>query len=308
MRIIEESCDGMKFDWQYDHELEISVLEFLRSVNLPRRYITRLKFHGGDIQVNGQSVTVRYKVKCGDMITVIAPDELGHETVPTSDIGLDIVYEDRDLLIVNKPINAVSIPSRRQPDTSIANRIKGYYESQNYPDKVIHIVTRLDRDTSGLMLIAKHRLAHAWMDQQIQNGLLEKFYFAISHRQAWPEHGFIEAPIARNPESIISRCVDQSGQAAKTEYWLEEILDNSSLLRLKLHTGRTHQIRVHCAFMDGPLVGDDLYGGTKANSLMRQALHCGELKFVHPFSGDMVQVMQPIAKDMENWIEDHRIT
>lgn len=296
----------MQLSWLYQGVDEISVLQFLRSVDLPRRYITRLKFHGGDILVNGESVTVRFPIQRGDTIQVVAPDEIGHDTVPASDLPIDIVYEDRDLLVVNKPVDAVSIPSRRQPDTSIANRIKGYYVSENYPDQVIHIVTRLDRDTSGLMLIAKHRLAHAWMDQQIQKGLLEKFYWAISHKTDWPEQGLIEAPIARDPDSIISRCVHESGQYAKTQFWVQERLDNSTLLRLQLHTGRTHQIRVHCAYLGGPLVGDDLYGGVKEPPLLRQALHCGELRFIHPFTGEQIHLHLPLAEDMQAWIEKCR--
>lgn len=297
----------MQFEWLFEEKEEMTVLQFLRLVNLPRRYITRLKFQGGDIQVNNRTVNVRFQLKQGDKVTVISPDELGHETVPASDLGIDVVYEDRDLLVVNKPTDAVSIPSRKHPDTSIANRIKGYYVSRNYADKVIHIVTRLDRDTSGLMLIAKHRLAHAWMDQQIQNGLLEKYYYAISHKTDWPEHGLIVAPIARHPDSIITRCVDEGGQAARTEFWLEKKLDNSSFLRLQLHTGRTHQIRVHCMHMNGPLVGDDLYGGAKVAPLMRQALHCGQLNFIHPFTNQPVQINQPLAEDMTAWIEQHQI-
>ena len=292
----------MEFKWTFTHQEPMTVLAFLRSLELPRRFITRLKFEGGDIQVNGYSVTVRKVLESGDQVHLFAPIEHGHETVPASFESIDVVYEDRDLLVVNKPMDVVSIPSRKDPDTSMANRIKGYYIRQGYEDQVIHIVTRLDRDTTGLMLIAKHRLAHAWMDQQIQTGKLRKFYDAISQKNEWQDHGMIDAPIARTEDSIINRCVHESGQQARTEYWLKEAFNDGALLRLQLHTGRTHQIRVHLTHLGGPLVGDDLYGGRLEAPLLRQALHCGTLIFYQPFSGEEIQLTLPLAQDMLEWI------
>lgn len=296
----------MEFKWTFSHEEPMSVLAYLRTLDLPRRFITRLKFEGGDIQVNGQSVTVRKTLQAGDEIRLQAPIEYGHETVPPSFEPIDVVYEDRDILVVNKPMDVVSIPSRRDPDTSMANRIKGYYVSQGYQDQVIHIVTRLDRDTTGLMMIAKHRLAHAWMDRQIQEGHLQKFYYAISHKTDWDEHNLIDAPIARTDDSIINRRVHESGQSAQTEYWLQEQFEDSCLLKLQLHTGRTHQIRVHLTHLGGPLVGDDLYGGRLEAPLTRQALHCGELIFYQPFSKERIHLTLPLADDMLEWINIRR--
>lgn len=296
----------MEFKWTFSHEEPMSVLAYLRTLDLPRRFITRLKFEGGDIQVNGQSVTVRKTLQAGDVIRLQAPIEYGHETVPPSFEPIDVVYEDRDILVVNKPMDVVSIPSRRDPDTSMANRIKGYYVSQGYQDQVIHIVTRLDRDTTGLMMIAKHRLAHAWMDRQIQEGHLQKFYYAISQKTDWDKHHLIDAPIARTDDSIINRRVHESGQSAQTEYWLQEQFEDSSLLKLQLHTGRTHQIRVHLTHLGGPLVGDDLYGGRLEAPLTRQALHCGELIFYQPFSKERLHLTLPLADDMLEWISIRR--
>lgn len=297
----------MKFEWTNQLEENITVLEYLRKQAIPRRFISRLKYQGGDVQVNGTSVTVRHSLELGDQIVLLAPDELGHETVPASFAPIEVVYEDRDLLVVNKPIGIVSIPSRRDPDSAMANRIKGYYLSHHYPDQVIHIVTRLDRDTSGLMLIAKHRLAHAWMDQQIRLKQLHKYYYAISQRQDWADHGYIDGPIARDPESIITRRVDPSGQASLTEYWLDQALIDSSLLKLRLHTGRTHQIRVHLSWQGGPLIGDNLYGGRLEAPLFRQALHCGQLEFIQPFTGEAKVLRQDLPADMLEWIQMKKI-
>lgn len=292
----------MELNWTYQSEKVCNIKQFLNKEAIPRNFIKAVKYSGGDIQLNGKSVTVRAELNQGDLLTVIAPIEEGHETVKASSIPIEVVYEDRDYLIVNKPSETVSIPSMRDPNTSMANRIKGYYARSRYLNQVIHIVTRLDRDTTGLMLIAKHRLAHAFMDRIIRQKQLSKIYYAISHRTDWPSHGYIDGPIARDPESIISRMVDQSGQSALTEYWLEQQMNHSSLMRIQLHTGRTHQIRVHMASEKGPLVGDDLYGGIKYPELNRQALHCGELEFIQPFTQETIQIKQDLPEDMSKWI------
>lgn len=292
----------MILTWEYQDRLEQSIKRFLHFEGIPRNFVKAVKFNGGKILLNQEEVTVRATLNQGDILKIIAPQERGHDTVAPSNIPIDVVYEDRDLLIVNKPSEAVSIPSKQNPDSSMANRIKGYFVRNDYSNQVIHIVTRLDRDTTGLMLIAKHRLAHAYMDRLIQSDGIQKIYYALSHRVDWPEHGLIDGPIARNPESIISRIVDESGQNALTEFWLEERVPQASLLRLQLHTGRTHQIRVHLSHQGGPLVGDDLYGGVKYPELSRQALHCGELQFIHPFTGENIHIKQPIPADMQDWL------
>lgn len=280
----------------------MTIKQFLSQENIPRSFVSWVKFSGA-ILLNNQAVTVRSKLVLNDNLTLITPDERGHETVAPSFLPIEVVYEDRDFLIVNKPVDVVSIPSVKNPDASMANRIKGYYVRQNYNDQIIHIVTRLDRDTSGLMLVAKHRLAHALIDRQIQDRSMAKLYFAISTKSDWSIHGMIDAPIARDEDSIITRRVHDSGKAARTEYWLEKSLRKSSLLKLQLHTGRTHQIRVHLSHMQGPLVGDDLYGGPLKAPLTRQALHCGELQFIQPFTQQPLQVKQVLPTDMLQWID-----
>lgn len=280
----------------------MTIKQFLSQENIPRSFVSWVKFSGA-ILLNNQAVTVRSKLVLNDNLTLITPDETGHETVAPSHLPIEVVYEDRDFLIVNKPVDVVSIPSVKNPDASMANRIKGYYVRQNYNDQIIHIVTRLDRDTSGLMLVAKHRLAHAMVDRQIQDRSMAKLYFAISAKSDWAVHGMIDAPIARDEHSIITRRVHDSGKAARTEYWLEKPLRKSSLLKLQLHTGRTHQIRVHLSHMEGPLVGDDLYGGPLKEPLTRQALHCGELQFIQPFTQQALQIKQALPQDMLQWID-----
>lgn len=296
----------MKFTYPFLGENEMTVKEFLKQKKLPRNFIKEVKM-SGDIRLNGQHVTVRALLKPNDVLELIAPDEQAHETVRVSNVPIEIVYEDADVLIVNKPSGVVSIPSRFDPDTSIANRVKGYYVRQGYKDQVVHIVTRLDKDTTGLMIIAKHRLAHALIDRQIRHRTMDKIYHCITFKTDWPEHGVVEAPIGRQSDSIITREVREDGQYAKTEYWLMQQLQDSALMRIKLHTGRTHQIRVHMAYLGGVLVGDDLYGGQKVLPILRQALHCSELSFRHPMTDELLQIKLDLPDDMAQWVSARQI-
>lgn len=293
----------MELEWIYQADQPQLVRNFLQEQGIPRKFLSAVKYRGGSILLNGQAVTVRASLRPGDRLKVQAAPELGHETVPASQLPIEIVYEDLDCLVVNKPINTVSIPSQKHPDSSMANRIKGYYQQQGYSDQVIHIVTRLDRDTSGLMLIAKHRLAHAYFDQQIRNKTIKKYYYAISEGIDWPREGLIDAPIGRHPDSIIQRRVDVSGRPALTRFWVQDKYPEATLLKLQLLTGRTHQIRVHLAHLGGPLVGDTLYGGSYQDQIQRQALHCGQLEFKQPFSHEQIILKQALPADMQAWLE-----
>ncbi|UUX34184.1 RluA family pseudouridine synthase [Fundicoccus culcitae] len=291
----------MEFIFNYQFKQSMLVKQYLQRLELPRSFISNIK-QTGSILLNGQPVTVRKVINYGDELVLLQAPERGHDTVIPSFIPLDIVYEDRDILVINKAAQTVSIPSIQNPNTSVANRVKGYYLKQSYDDQVIHIVTRLDRDTTGLMLIAKHRLAHALLDRQIRDKQIAKYYYAISSKANWDKHGVINAPIARDSQSLITRKVDESGKEALTEFHLVQSFSDSALLKLQLHTGRTHQIRVHLAYSGGPLIGDDLYGGPLTEVLSRQALHCGELIFEQPFTKQTIHLTSSLPLDMQQWI------
>ena len=238
---------------------------------------------------------------------MVIPPSGEHETVIPSEVPIDILYEDDYLLIINKPVGTASIPSKLHPDHSMANRVKGYYKRRGYADQITHVVTRLDRDTTGVMMFAKHRVVHAWMDQALRDKTIEKKYLAIVHDTATlEEHGMIDAPIGRHEGSIINRCVSEDGKPSLTEYWKKETLVGANLVEILLHTGRTHQIRVHFSWMGAPLVGDDLYGGVKDEILDRQALHCHSLTFIHPMTKKEITVVAPLPKDMDEWIKAHK--
>ncbi len=287
----------MVFEWQADEALLTRT--FLKHRGISRRLLSRIKFHGGQILVNGQEENVRHQLTVGDKVTVILPNEGKQEIIEAIHLPIDILFEDGHYIAVNKPAGYTSIPSQYNPQGSMANILKAYYQRQDYDNQVIHVVTRLDRDTSGVMLFAKHAFAHGLIDQQMQQKGIEKTYLAVSDKKVSDlDHGFIDDPIARSPRSIIERRVHESGQSALTEYWLAEQVGALKVYKVQLHTGRTHQIRVHFAFNDAPLIGDDLYGGQMDHGIQRQALHCRSLKFKHQFSGEMVEIQAPLPEDI----------
>lgn len=184
----------------------------------------------------------------------------------------------------------------------MANFVKGYYQQQGYSDQVIHIVTRLDRETSGIMLFAKHGYAHAMLDKALRAGMVRKKYQAIvTNSNQLLEQGEIVAPIGRNTNSLIERQVVDSGKYAHTSYQRLIKYSNYSLVDIQLHTGRTHQIRVHFNYLGAPLLGDDLYGGSKA-LICRQALHCYSLSFYHPFLEKEMNFEIELPADMRQLI------
>ena len=268
--------------------------EFLLANNISRKTLTRIKFDSdGSIKVNGREENVRYLLKKNDIVEITLPSENFSEFVRFIDKPIDIVYEDSYFLIVNKEINLPSIPSRNLEDESLLERVNYYFKKKNI-NTIPHIVTRLDKNTSGLVLIAKHRHVHALFS----NLQIHKYYTALVNGKV-VDNEIIEAPIRRVSSSIIEREVGEGGEFAKTEYWLEEYISDKdiSVVKLKLYTGRTHQIRVHMKYKGYPLLGDGLYGGDM-RLISRQALHCSNLAFIHPITDEVVNVRAVLPEDM----------
>lgn len=288
---------AFELTWNIAAEEEGVVLrEFLKGQHISKAALVDIKFQGGRIEVNGQEVTVRYVLRQGDKVTVQFPLEKCSDGLLVEHLPLDIVYEDDYVLIINKPAFTNTIPSREHPTGSIANRVAGYYLEQGIPSTV-HVVTRLDRDTSGLMLIAKHRHVHHLLSEQQKRGEVKRTYVAFVHGCV-QEEGEIEAPIGRKSSSIIEREVRSDGQYACTLFnRLQAFEEDYSYVQLRLLTGRTHQIRVHMSYIGHPLLGDDLYGGT-LERINRQALHCRQIKFVHPFTGEQMVFEAELVADM----------
>jgi 23S rRNA pseudouridine1911/1915/1917 synthase len=270
--------------------------EFIREKEISKSALTDIKFNGGFISVNGQEVNVRYIIKCGDRVSVAFPAEVPSAGMEAEEISLEIIYEDEYILVINKPANMNTIPSREHPAGSLANGLIGYYERSGIC-ATTHIVTRLDRDTSGLVLIAKHSHVHHLFSKQQRAGGVKRTYEAFAEGTFDLDQGKVEEPIARKNDSIIEREVNPAGQYACTLYEVLNRSEGFTHIQLRLLTGRTHQIRVHMAYIGHPLLGDTLYGGNR-DKISRQALHCREIKFFHPFLQKELKFSANLPVDM----------
>ncbi|HCM86881.1 MULTISPECIES: RluA family pseudouridine synthase [Enterococcus] len=290
----------MEFKWTYQEPFSSLVRTFLKRQGISKKLLAKIKFQGGKILVNETEQNVLFSLKAHDIVTVVIPDEEPHETLLADDVPIEIVFEDEHLLIVNKPAGIASIPAQYHPRGTMANRVKAYYVNKEYANQVVHVVTRLDRDTSGLMLFAKHGFAHAKLDQGLQQNQFVKKYQALvsGEVESLQDHGNISLPIGRDLSSLVKRQVIETGQKAETEYWLKKRNQACALVDIQLHTGRTHQIRVHLSAIGCPLLGDDLYEGAMDLGIERQALHCYSLSFPHPFREERMSFELPLANDM----------
>ena len=241
-------------------------------------------------------MNVRYPLQINDVLIVLFPEEKPSTGLTPERIPLDIVYEDDYVLVINKPPGMSTIPSREHPTGSLANRLIGYFQRVKL-QATTHIVTRLDRDTSGLVLVAKHRHVHHLLSQQQKSGLIKRTYVAFAEGVFKTNSGRIEEPIGRSDTSIIEREVRSDGQYALTHYRVMQQFASFTFLELQLATGRTHQIRVHLSYIGHPLLGDDLYGG-RTDLMNRQALHCKQLLFKHPFLNETLQLSSELPVDM----------
>ncbi|WP_321382835.1 RluA family pseudouridine synthase [uncultured Enterococcus sp.] len=295
----------MEFQWTFTKEQPQQVKSYLKEQGVSKGLLAKVKFQGGRITVNEQVENVLFKLTAGDLVKIVIPDEGEHETMLPSDSSVDILFEDEHFLVVNKPAGIASIPSQYHTSETMANQVKGYYQRMNYKDQVIHIVTRLDRDTSGAMLFAKHGFAHALLDQQLRKKQVVKIYHALvgGAVNSLAEHGEIIAPISRDISSLLKRKVSEEGKYAETEYWLRKKEEDIAFVKIRLHTGRTHQIRVHFESIGCSLLGDELYNGSMERGIMRQALHCSHLSFDHPFTGEKISIDSALAEDMRTIIE-----
>ena len=247
--------------------------------------------HSGTFTVNGMpAIAARTMLHTGDIVSYELPIV---SSVTPERLPLAIVYEDDDLLIIDKPAGQLVHPTTKEAHGTVANAVLGFYEEHG-TRLDFHPCHRLDRNTTGLLLIAKHPEVQYQMAKQ---GTLTRAYLALIDGLLTPTEGIVDAPIARALPSIILRRVSPEGKPARTHYKTEWTNGGHTLLRLQLETGRTHQIRVHLAHLGHPLLGDDLYGGS-TELMARHALHSAQLTLTHPRTGERLSIASPLPNDM----------
>ncbi|KDN56942.1 MULTISPECIES: RluA family pseudouridine synthase [Exiguobacterium] len=258
---------------------------------ISRKMLAQVK-QAGLILVNGEPKTVRYTVSVGDEVTVHFPSEQPSETMVRSSRPLTVLYEDEWMLAVDKPAGIATIPSRLHPIDTLANAVLGYYQAIQL-DSAIHVINRLDRDTSGVVLFAKYAYVHHRFSELQKQGGLTRTYTALIEGEIEPQT--IDAPIGRAEHSIMERVVTPDGQRAVTHVRQTVSHGDVSALTIQLETGRTHQIRVHLRHLGYPLIGDTMYGGN--TRLPRHALHSLDATFHHPLTDELLTVTAPIPED-----------
>lgn len=253
------------------------------------------------VLLNNTKTDTRNFVNIGDVITVNLNFEEESENIVSTNMNLNIVYEDDSLLIINKPIGTAVHPSILHYKDSLSNGVKFYFESIGLKRK-IRPVNRLDFNTSGLIIFAKNEYVQECLIRQMNKHIFQKKYIAIVSGRFKNKVGCINLPIARKENSIIERCISDSGQEAITDYEVlkEFKIDSSfiSVVKCSLKTGRTHQIRVHMSEIGHPLLGDSMYG-TDSNLIARQALHSYEISFIHPISHKKLDFICDLPEDMK---------
>lgn len=303
MSLINVSKKQFVLSWDVkENERGLSLFDYLRvKKQISSRLLKKLKQEKNLIRVNNKHQTVRYQIQAGDKVSLYFPEEeKGVFMIPEA-IDFQIVYEDPHILIVNKPAGILTIPSGLNRSGTLANGILHYYKQNNYP-YTVHVVTRLDRDTSGLVLIAKHAYSHSLLSKD-QNKKINRRYYALVNGLMPQKNGMIDAPIGRSESSIIERQVTPKGKRAITYYQRKKLVNDLSLLNIQLETGRTHQIRVHFAHINYPLLGDGLYGCPNGNEIRTQ-LHCYELEFVHPMTEELLRFKEPLPDDFKQHLID----
>lgn len=284
--IIDEKNDGKKF------------IHFLKvELNMSTRF-TRKMAKNGLGKINGKRAINSDILKTGDIVEITLDGE-EEQDITAEDIPINVVYEDKDLLIVNKPPFMVVHPTRSHQTGTLANGIVNYFRKTNQ-DCIVRLVNRLDRDTSGLVMIAKSQFAHQQMANMLMSNSIEKYYIAIAEGNI-KHGGTIDLPIGRPSPESIKREVMENGQRAITHYEVLSSSEEMSCVKVKLETGRTHQIRVHLSHLGHPLLGDTLYG-RESSHINRQALHAYKLKFFSIRDNKLVEAEAEVPEDMKKVI------
>lgn len=271
------------------------------SMNISSRLIRKCKSNH-NILLNRKKTSVNRTVSTDDVITLMLDHD--ENTFEPNDIEIDILFETADMMAINKSPFLVVHPTKGHPEGTLANAIS-YYQYKSGQNFKTRFINRLDRDTTGIVLIAKNAYAQQFISEQMQNDEVDKVYYAVVKGCPADDKGTINEPIERADEGDILRIVRPDGLPSVTHYEVIERFKGYALLKINLETGRTHQIRVHLAHIGHGIVGDHLYGST-SELIDRQALHCAEMAFRKPRGNEPIRILAPLPNDMKTLMESLR--
>ena len=281
----------------------LRVEQFLRRKRYSGQNLSEIKRMPKSILVNGVHSYMRQELSTGDHLQVRICETQNSEKIPPTKLALDIVYEDEDLLVLNKPAGMPIHPSLNNYTNSIANALAYYFQSQGKPF-IFRCCNRLDRDTSGLTIVSKHLVSGSILSDMTKYRKVHREYLAIVRGSVTPSEGTIQAPLGRKDGTIIERTVDwEHGEDAVTHYKVVKEANGHSLVSLRLETGRTHQIRIHMKYLGYPLIGDYLYN-PDMEYMTRQALHSHHMEFTHPITGEHMSFTAPLPEDMARVMQE----
>ncbi|EGQ27260.1 ribosomal large subunit pseudouridine synthase D [Sporosarcina newyorkensis 2681] len=259
------------------------------------------------IQVNGSFIKSNYKVKTGDVVSVEQPEPEAYD-IEAEDLNLEIVYEDQDVLVVNKPVGMVVHPSPGHLSGTLVNGLMHQCTDLSGINGVMRpgIVHRIDKDTSGLLMVAKNDKAHVSLVDQLVEKSVNRVYTALVHGHIPHDNGTIDAPIGRDPRDRQKMAVVDNGKNAVTHFKVLERFGDYTLVECRLETGRTHQIRVHMKYIGYPLVGDPKYSPRKTIDYGGQVLHAGTVGFQHPSTGEYMEFTAPLPENYQQLLNELR--
>lgn len=269
-----------------------------KHLGLSGTVVRRIKWLSDGILVDGRRVNTRFVPQTGQVLSVRLSDPERRSGIVPAPGPLDIVYEDEDIIVLNKAPGVPVHPGPGHFSDTIGNFLLDYYDSRGI-EADFHPVHRLDRGTSGLLAVAKHPHAQEVLKNQLHTPDFRRVYLAVCEGAPAPAAGVVDAPLGPRPGSLVEQMVRPDGKEARTRYETLEVYGGRALLRLELDTGRTHQIRVHMAHLGHPLTGDFLYGAEAPELISRPALHSAELTLRHPVTGELLSFRAPMPEDME---------